>query len=111
MCYINVQHWLLPMDQKPMVVLSTNSEEMIRNSTSASSPFCRVQTRGTTQKKKMPNRRYIVHWKPCAITAIVFMACVSFIGWWYQRRMRDLFRQSKLLQPRPNSTLCRHRQC
>jgi hypothetical protein len=32
MCYINVQYWLAPTDQKPMAILSTNSEEMIRNS-------------------------------------------------------------------------------
>lgn len=30
-------------------------------------------------------------WEPCAITAIVFMTVVSFVGWWYQRRMRDMF--------------------
>jgi hypothetical protein len=34
-------------------------------------------------------------WKPCAITAIVFMSVVSFVGWWYQRRMRDLFQDRK----------------
>lgn len=32
-----------------------------------------------------------MYWKPCAITAIVFMTVVSFVGWWYQRRMRDMF--------------------
>ncbi|KUI57838.1 hypothetical protein VP1G_05161 [Cytospora mali] len=31
------------------------------------------------------------YWKPCAITAIAFMTFVSFVGWWYQRRMKDLF--------------------
>lgn len=41
MCYVNVQHWLAPIDQRPMVVLSTNSQEMINNSIgerSASTP-------------------------------------------------------------------------
>ncbi|KAH6843256.1 hypothetical protein B0I37DRAFT_437426 [Chaetomium sp. MPI-CAGE-AT-0009] len=67
MCYINAQYWLAPSDQKPMPVLSTNSEEMLRNA--------------------------IVYWAPCAITGIVFMTCVSFIGWWYQRRTRHIFKQ------------------
>lgn len=31
------------------------------------------------------------YWKPLAIAAIVFMGVVSFVGWWYQRRTRDLF--------------------
>lgn len=34
LCYINTQYWLAPADQKPMAVLSTNSEEMIRNAIS-----------------------------------------------------------------------------
>ncbi|KAL2148527.1 hypothetical protein VTH82DRAFT_2081 [Thermothelomyces myriococcoides] len=53
LCYINTQYWLAPADQKPMAVLSTNSEEMIRNA--------------------------INHWTPIAITAIVFMTCGSTI--------------------------------
>ncbi|KAI3397250.1 hypothetical protein diail_11049 [Diaporthe ilicicola] len=32
-----------------------------------------------------------VYWEPCGITAIAFMTFVSFVGWWYQRRMKDLF--------------------
>jgi hypothetical protein len=39
MCYINVQHWLAPTDRKPMAILSTNSEEMIRNSAGEQSVF------------------------------------------------------------------------
>ena len=34
MCYINVQDWVGPRDKKLMVVVSNNTEEMIRNSTS-----------------------------------------------------------------------------
>ena len=37
LCYTNTQYWLLPRDRKPMVVLSTNSEEMIRNAVGESS--------------------------------------------------------------------------
>jgi len=32
-------------------------------------------------------------WVPCAITATLFLGAVSFCGWWYQRRLRGLFRQ------------------
>jgi hypothetical protein len=32
------------------------------------------------------------YWIPCAITAILFLGVVSFCGWWYQRRLRGLFR-------------------
>ncbi|CZR51374.1 uncharacterized protein PAC_01249 [Phialocephala subalpina] len=32
------------------------------------------------------------YWIPCAITAIVFLAVVTFCGWWYQRRLRGLFK-------------------
>jgi hypothetical protein len=30
-------------------------------------------------------------WLPCGITATLFLAAVSFCGWWYQRRLRGLF--------------------
>ena len=33
------------------------------------------------------------YWLPCAITAVVFLAVVTFCGWWYQRRLRALFRR------------------
>ena len=32
------------------------------------------------------------YWKACAITATLFLGVVSFCGWWYQRRLRGLFR-------------------
>lgn len=32
------------------------------------------------------------YWKACAITATLFLGNVSFCGWWYQRRLRGLFR-------------------
>ncbi|CAG8954330.1 hypothetical protein HYFRA_00005953 [Hymenoscyphus fraxineus] len=42
------------------------------------------------------------YWIPCAITAILFLGLVSFCGWWYQRRLRGLFRNlvSELGSPR-----------
>ncbi len=32
------------------------------------------------------------YWKACAITATIFLGVVCFGGWWYQRRLRGLFR-------------------
>ncbi|KAK7449504.1 hypothetical protein Landi51_05928 [Colletotrichum acutatum] len=65
MCFINAHHWLEPKERRPPVVLSVNSREMIKSATT--------------------------YWEPVAIAAIAFMAVVSFVGWWYQRRMRDVF--------------------
>ncbi|KAK1508158.1 uncharacterized protein CCOS01_15819 [Colletotrichum costaricense] len=67
MCFVNVHYWLEPKERRPPVVLSVNSREMINSATK--------------------------YWKPVAIAAIAFMAVVSFVGWWYQRRMRDVFGQ------------------
>ncbi|CAK7202713.1 hypothetical protein SEUCBS139899_005440 [Sporothrix eucalyptigena] len=64
-CYITTQYWFAPLEERPQPIISVNSADMIRESE--------------------------LMWKPCAITAIVFMSVVSFVGWWYQRRMRDLF--------------------
>ena len=33
------------------------------------------------------------YWKACAVTATLFLGTVSFCGWWYQRRLRGLFRE------------------
>jgi hypothetical protein len=33
------------------------------------------------------------YWKSCGVTATVFLGAVCFCGWWYQRRLRGLFRQ------------------
>jgi hypothetical protein len=33
------------------------------------------------------------YWKSCGITATMLLGAVAFSGWWYQRRLRDLFRQ------------------
>ncbi|OIW35394.1 hypothetical protein CONLIGDRAFT_56785 [Coniochaeta ligniaria NRRL 30616] len=65
LCYVTVENWTRPYDKRPMPVISSNSRDMIMYAS--------------------------VYWKPCAITAIVFMTVVSFVGWWYQRRMRDMF--------------------
>ncbi|KAI1872646.1 hypothetical protein JX265_005526 [Neoarthrinium moseri] len=65
MCYVPSRWWLVPFEDRPVIMISKNTALMITMA-----------------------QRY---WEPCAITAIVFLAVVSFIGWWYQRRMRDLF--------------------
>ncbi|KAK1638398.1 hypothetical protein BDP81DRAFT_207383 [Colletotrichum phormii] len=64
-CFINAHHWLEPKERRPPVMLSVNSREMIESATT--------------------------YWKPVAIGAMVFVAVISFGGWWYQKRMRDLF--------------------
>ncbi|KJR85215.1 uncharacterized protein SPSK_08329 [Sporothrix schenckii 1099-18] len=64
-CYVTTAYWFAPLEERPASIISVNSALMIRESE--------------------------LMWKPCAITAIVFMSVVSFVGWWYQRRMRDLF--------------------
>jgi hypothetical protein len=33
------------------------------------------------------------YWASCGITATMFLGVVAFCGWWYQRRLRDLFRE------------------
>lgn len=33
------------------------------------------------------------YWKPCGITATLFLGAVCFCGWWYQRRLRGVFRR------------------
>jgi hypothetical protein len=33
------------------------------------------------------------YWKSCRITATLFLGAVAFCGWWYQRRLRDVFRR------------------
>jgi Zn-dependent protease with chaperone function len=64
-CYLTVDKWMHPYERGITAMISTNSRKMIRD----------AQT----------------YWKPCAITAIAFMTFVSFVGWWYQRRMKDVF--------------------
>ncbi|KAH8885119.1 hypothetical protein GQ53DRAFT_729449 [Thozetella sp. PMI_491] len=64
-CYVTVEYWFRDFKDRPRAVISTNSAEMIKSA-----------------------KQY---WTSCAITAIVFMTVVSFAGWWYQRRMRDMF--------------------
>ncbi|ROV97960.1 hypothetical protein VSDG_04879 [Cytospora chrysosperma] len=64
-CYLTVDKWMHPYEPGITAMISSNSRVMIRD----------AQT----------------YWKPCAITAIAFMTFVSFVGWWYQRRMKDVF--------------------
>lgn len=64
-CSINAQYWTKPHAEVP-VILSNNYALEIADA------------------KK--------YWVPSAITAILFLALVTFCGWWYQRRLRGLFR-------------------
>lgn len=64
-CSVNASWWTRPHDQV-MVTISRNYALEILDA-----------------------KRY---WIPCAITAILFLGLVSFCGWWYQRRLRGLFR-------------------
>lgn len=64
-CYLTIDKWVDPFKPGNTALISSNSRFMILDA----------------QK----------FWKPCAITAIAFMSFVSFVGWWYQRRTRDVF--------------------
>lgn len=64
-CSVTTDRWVDPFRPGVTAMISMNSRLMIQD----------AQT----------------YWKPCAITAIAFMSFVSFVGWWYQRRLRDLF--------------------
>ncbi|KIM98510.1 hypothetical protein OIDMADRAFT_31299 [Oidiodendron maius Zn] len=64
-CRVTVSEWSKPVDQRGLSIISVNSALAIKSA------------------KK--------YWKWGAITAISFMAFVSFLGWWYQRRMRLRF--------------------
>ncbi|ROW01383.1 hypothetical protein VPNG_07612 [Cytospora leucostoma] len=64
-CQLKVDEWLHPYRPGVTAMISQNSAVMIRDAET--------------------------YWKPCAISAIAFMTFVSFVGWWYQRRMKDLF--------------------
>lgn len=66
LCNLTMGYWIDPFQPGVTAMISKNSKLMLDDA-----------------------QRY---WKPCAITAIVFMSFVSFVGWWYQRRLRDLFR-------------------
>lgn len=64
-CYLTVDKWMHPYKPGNIALISKNSRSMISDAKT--------------------------FWKPCAITAIAFMSFVSFVGWWYQRRTRDVF--------------------
>ncbi|KAF2996380.1 hypothetical protein E8E14_004778 [Neopestalotiopsis sp. 37M] len=64
-CEVRAIYWLSPHGDRPDVIASKNTAAAIQAAEQ--------------------------YWEPCAITAIIFLAVVSFIGWWYQRRMRDVF--------------------
>lgn len=64
-CQVSAYDWLDPYRPDVVAMISVNTKEMIDDAQ--------------------------IYWEPCGITAIAFMTFVSFVGWWYQRRMRDLF--------------------
>lgn len=64
-CTLTADQWMHPFKPGNTALISKNSRSMILDA-----------------------QRF---WKPCAITAIAFMSFVSFVGWWYQRRTRDVF--------------------
>ena len=64
-CDINAQWWMKPNSDVP-VILSTNYALEIEYANK--------------------NR------KSCGITASLFLGAVAFCGWWYQRRLRDVFK-------------------
>lgn len=63
-CSVNAQYWTKPHAHLP-VIISTNYALEIADA-----------------------RKY---WIPSAITAILFLAIITFSGWWYQRRLRGVF--------------------
>lgn len=64
-CQVSAYDWLDPYRPDVTAMISVNTKEMIDDAQ--------------------------IYWEPCGITAIAFMTFVSFVGWWYQRRMKDLF--------------------
>jgi len=65
-CDLNAEWWTRPHDEVP-IVISTNYALAIEDA----------------------NR----YWLACGIKATLFLAVVCFCGWWYQRRLRGLFRE------------------
>jgi hypothetical protein len=65
-CDINAQWWTRP-HPNVLVIISTNYAEAIRDA--------------------------VTYWKAFAVTATLFLGAVSFCGWWYQRRLRGMFRE------------------
>ncbi|KAG0650613.1 hypothetical protein D0Z07_2684 [Hyphodiscus hymeniophilus] len=65
-CDINAIYWTRP-HANIKLIISTNYAEEIKDAST--------------------------YWKACAVTATVFLGAVSFCGWWYQRRLRGLFRE------------------
>lgn len=64
-CQVSAYDWLDPYRPDVTAMISVNTKAMIDDAQ--------------------------IYWEPCGITAIAFMTFVSFVGWWYQRRMKDLF--------------------
>ena len=65
-CDINAQWWTRRHGDVPVIISSNYAQEIKDAST---------------------------YWKACAVTATLFLGVVSFCGWWYQRRLRGLFRE------------------
>lgn len=67
LCDIPITVWHKRYDANQLLVISTNSKDDIH----------RART----------------FWKGTGITAVVFLTSVSFIGWWYQKRLRYQFKK------------------
>jgi len=65
-CDLNAEWWTRPHDEVP-IVISTNYALAIEDANS--------------------------YWLARGIKATLFLAVVCFCGWWYQRRLRGLFRE------------------
>ena len=65
LCYINVDRWGSSRFTAEFVISTRSAEDIYRASTV---------------------------WKGTSIAATIFLGVVTFIGWWYQRRLRQQFR-------------------
>ena len=74
LCDIPITVWRRRFENQ-LIVISTNSEDDI-------------------QKAR-------TYWKGTGITAVVFLTAVSFLAWWYQKRMRFEFRKLIMKIDRP----------
>ena len=67
LCDIPITVWHKRYDEDQLFVISTNSKDDIHKSKT--------------------------FWKGTGVTAVVFLTSVSFIGWWYQKRLRYQFKK------------------
>ncbi|KAI9700147.1 MAG: hypothetical protein M1820_006929 [Bogoriella megaspora] len=65
LCFIPISQWKTRYSPDTMTYLSSNSSEDIRNAK--------------------------LFWFPCGMSATAFLITVTYLGWWYQRRLRVQF--------------------